>query len=81
MAIREQIIVDIAIVDVGDDYQVELWQEKKLTSYSVQQARDLALELIQAAESAEAAIAEDMEARGLRLTEAEIRTATGEVVL
>lgn len=81
MAIREQIIIDVATVDVTDEYRVELRQEKKRTSYSTQQARDLALELIEAAEKVDQAIAEDMEARGLRLADAEVRGADGTVVL
>lgn len=81
MAIREKIIIDVATVDVTDEYRVELHQEKKRTSYSTQQARDLALELIEAAEKVDHAIAEDMEARGLRLAGSEIRGADGTVIL
>lgn len=81
MAIRESIIIDVAEVQATDDYRVELRQEKKRTTYSTQQAKDLALELIEAAERVDLAIAEDMEARGLRLTGAMIRAEHGEVVL
>lgn len=81
MAIRESIVVDIAEVQATDDYRVELRQERKRTTYSTTQARDLALELIEAAERVDAAIAEDMVARGLRMTESVVRTDDGEVVL
>ncbi len=81
MAIRESIVVDVAEVQATDDYRVELRQEKKRTNYSTTQARDLALELIEAAERVDAAIAEDMAERGLRLSEGVIRTEGGEVVL
>lgn len=60
---------------------MELLQEKKRTTYSPAQARDLALELIEAAERADAAIREDMEARGLRMRGAQLITGEGEVVL
>lgn len=81
MAIRENITVDIASVEVSDEYRVELRQEKKRTAYSVQQARDLALELIEAAEKVDALIDEDMAARGLRLEHGLIIANDGEVVL
>lgn len=81
MAIRETMIVDIAEVTMSDDYRVELWQEKKLTAYTTQQARDLALELIEVAEKVDAAIKADMADLGERLVAAEIRTEAGEVAL
>lgn len=81
MAIREQITVDIATVEITDELRVQLRQEKKRTRYSAQQARDLAIELIEAAEKVDALIIEDMEARGLRLEHGLIISDEGEVVL
>ncbi|QYM76911.1 hypothetical protein [Leucobacter luti] len=81
MAISEKITIEIASVVVSDEYRVELRQEKKLTAYSSQQARDLALELIEAAERADAAIAEDMEVRSIRQLREQLMTPRGEVVL
>ncbi len=81
MAIRETMTVDIAEVSMSDDYRVELWQEKKLVAYTTQQARDLALELIEAAGKIDTAIEEDLKARGLRLLKDQLCTEAGEVVL
>ncbi|MEJ6490811.1 hypothetical protein PQI23_13900 [Leucobacter sp. USCH14] len=81
MAIREQITIDIASVEVSDELRVELRQEKKRTPYTAQQARDLALELIEAAEKVDELIAEDMKARGVRLEHGLIVSEHGEVVL
>lgn len=81
MTIREQITIDIASVEVSDELRVELRQEKKRTPYTAQQARDLALELIHAAEKVDQLIAEDMAARGVRLEHGLIVNETGEVVL
>ncbi|QAB18712.1 hypothetical protein Leucomu_13045 [Leucobacter muris] len=81
MAIRESIVIDIAEVQVTDECQVELRQEKKRTTYSSEQARDLALELVEAAEAADRAIAEDMAERGLRMVHGMVVAEGGEVVL
>ncbi|UOQ58117.1 hypothetical protein MUN78_04525 [Leucobacter allii] len=81
MAIRDTIIIDIATVEVSDELRVELRQQKKLTEYTAQQARDLAGELLIAADEADAAIDADMAARGMRLTHGVIVTDEGEVVL
>lgn len=80
MAIRETIVVDVAEVQATDDYRVELRQEKRRTVYTTRQARDLALELVEAAEKVDAALAEDMDERGERLRAAQVMCA-GEVVL
>lgn len=80
MAISETIVVDVAEVLATDDYRVELRQEKKRTVYTTQQARDLALELVEAAEKVDAALAEDMDERGARLRAARVMC-DGEVVL
>ncbi|WP_449278019.1 hypothetical protein [Leucobacter sp. GX24907] len=81
MAIRESIVVDIAEVQATDDYRVELRQERKRTTYTTSQARDLALELIEAAERVDLAYGQDMADLGERLTAGVIRTDDGEVVL
>lgn len=81
MAIREQITVDVATVEVNDEYRVELAQLRKVQDYSPQQAIDLAAELHAAAERALAMIDEDMDARLERMSAATPRTVTGEVVL
>lgn len=81
MAIQETIIVDIAEVIVNDDYRVELMQLRKVVDYSPQQARDLANELIHAADAADASIAEDMHERLVRMNAATPRAASGEVIL
>lgn len=81
MSIRETLIVEVAEVEATDDYRVELRQMRKRTTYTTSQARDLALELIEAAERVDAALADDMTERGLRMAAAEIRTDTGEYVL
>lgn len=81
MAIREQITVDVATVEVNDEYRVELAQLRKVQDYSPQQAVDLAAELHAAGERALAMIDEDMDVRLARMTAATPRTVTGEVVL
>ncbi|PRI11904.1 hypothetical protein [Leucobacter massiliensis] len=81
MAIREHITVDIATVDINDEYRVELRQRRKRQDYSPAQARALAAELIYQALAAENAIDEDMHERRGRLVEGQIRTLSGEVVL
>lgn len=81
MAIQETIIVELAEVQVNDDYRVELTQLRKVVDYSPQQARDLANELVQQADRAEETLHEDMQARQDRMMAEQPRTATGEVVL
>lgn len=81
MAIQERITVELATVEVDDEYRIELWQEKRRMRYTSEQARDLAIELIDAAERGDALISEDMAERGLRLTHGLIVTDGGEVVL
>lgn len=81
MAIQETIVIELAHAQITDDCRVELRQEKKRTTYTSQQARDLALELIEAAEKAETEIADDMADRGLRLDAATVRSDDGAVIL
>lgn len=81
MAIRETIVIELAHAQITDDCRVELRQEKKRTTYTSQQARDLALELIEAAEKVDSEIADDMAERGLRLDVATVRSDDGVVIL
>lgn len=81
MAIQETIVIELAAAQITDDCRVELRQEKKRTIYTARQARDLALELIEAAEKVDAEIADDMAERGLRLNAATVRSDEGSVVL
>lgn len=80
MAIQELLTVEVAAVTIDDDYRVELAQTRKVWSYSPQQARDLANELINAADNAEAQLNEQVAEMGARMTAATIRTDLGEVV-
>ncbi|KKI16392.1 MULTISPECIES: hypothetical protein [unclassified Leucobacter] len=80
MAIQEQLTVDVAAVAVDDDYRVELTQLRKVWSYSPEQARDLANELVNAADNAEAQLNAQVAEMGARMTAATIRTDLGEVV-
>lgn len=80
MAIQETIVIELASVEATDDYRIELRQDKKRTTYSMQQARDLALELLHQVDKVDEAFREEMTARGVRLKDAEVRHC-GEVVL
>ena len=88
MAIREQITVDLATVEMNDEYRVELTQLRPAQDYSPEQARDLANELVSMADAAEEALACDlrenesqMRDRVKAATAATPRGITGEVVL
>lgn len=81
IAVREQITIDVVTVDVTDEYRVELRQEKKRANYSTQQARDLVFELMEVTDKVDQAIADGMEARGLRFAGAAIIGADGTVIL
>lgn len=81
MAIQEQITVELATVEVDDELRIELRQEKRRMRYTATQARDLAIELIDAAERVDVLIVEDMTERGMRLTQGMVATDDGEVVL
>ncbi|WP_449281229.1 hypothetical protein [Leucobacter sp.] len=81
MAIQETITVELAEVTVDDDYRVELTQLRKVQDYSPEQARDLANDLVNAADNAERMLAEHVAERRDRMTSAAPRTVTGEVVL
>lgn len=45
MAILETETFEVARVEVGDDYRVHLWQARKSSSYTTEQALQLAAEL------------------------------------
>lgn len=81
MAIQETITVELASVEVDDELRIELRQEKRRMRYTASQARDLAIELIDAAERVDVLIVEDMADRGLRLAHGMVATEDGEVVL
>ncbi|WP_336991061.1 hypothetical protein [Leucobacter sp. VD1] len=81
MSIREQITVDIATVEINDEYRVELAQLRKVQDYSPEQARALADELIERANAADEMIADHMHEQLQRMTASTPRTITGEVVL
>lgn len=81
MAIQETITVELASVEVDDELRIELRQEKKRMRYTASQARDLALELIYAAERVDVLIVEDMAERGLCMVHGMVVAEGGEVVL
>ena len=88
MAIREQITVELATVEITDAYRVELAQILATLDYSPEQARDLANELVHHADRAEALIAEDLRENEAQMRDrVDVATAstprgiTGEVVL
>lgn len=81
MSIQESRTVELATVGFTDEYRVELRQRRKRQDYAPAQARALAAELREQADAAEAAIDEDMHERHARLSEYQIRTEAGEVVL
>ena len=81
MAIQEQITVELASVEVDDELRIELRQEKKRMRYTASQARDLALELIEAADRADQLIVEDMAERGMRLIRDQVVNEHGRAVL
>lgn len=64
--ISEEIVVELAVVDVNDDYRVDLTQLHREMDYSPDQARALAAELSVAADRADWLCVqhiEEMEAR------------------
>jgi ADP-ribosylglycohydrolase len=64
MSIREQVLVELASVEVADDYAIELKQRKKLQAYTPEQAEELAEDLLRAAIGSRAALAQDLQQRG-----------------
>jgi len=68
MAITEQITVEVASVDVNDEYRVELTQHRKVTDYSPEQAEDLAGELLHHADRAREMVLEHAAEAAARIT-------------
>jgi len=60
MSIEAEITVTLASVEVTDDYQVELRTRRKGTSFTPDEAVQLADELVRAATAATVALQEDM---------------------
>lgn len=81
MAIQEQILVEIATVEVNDEYRIELKQVRKVVDYSPEQAERLANELLTASARASKLLTDDMDERFERMRAETPRTVTGEVVL
>lgn len=67
--IERDTIQTLALVDVSDDYGVELRQRRKVVDYSPEEAVALGRELIRVAEEAAAAQRADEEAWGVSATE------------
>lgn len=66
MGIQATVTVEVASVEVNDEYRVELKQLRKVTDYSPEEAEQLALELLAAAENAREALMEDHRERAAR---------------
>lgn len=60
MALKVEL--EIARADMNDSYGVSLWQYKKLVDYSPDEARELAREIVAAADEADRVEAEDRKA-------------------
>ncbi len=73
MAIRAE--VDMARVEVNDEYGVTLWQRRKTSYYTTEEARQLGEELLAAAAEADRIEAEDRAAAfaGATVSFAELR--------
>lgn len=67
VAIEVTETVEVARVEVGDDYRVHLWQARKLSSYTPTQALQLSQELAEAALEARRVAEEREEAEGARI--------------
>lgn len=81
MAIQEHVLVELATVEVNDDYRVQLAQLKGTLDYSPEQAMQLGQELIDAAATAEQMIERDQVARTARMTSSQPRAVDGTVIL
>jgi hypothetical protein len=81
MAIQEHVLVELATVEVNDDYRVQLTQLKLVLDYSPEQAAQLGQELIDAATSAESMMERDRVARVARMTSGQPRGVDGEILL
>jgi len=67
MGITETMIVQVAEVEVNDEYRVELTQLRKVTDYSPDQAEELAEMLLRRAEEARVMVAEHAQAARRRI--------------
>lgn len=81
MAIQEHVLVELATVEVNDDYRVQLTQLKLALDYSPEQAAALGHELLDAADKAEAMIERDQLERVVRMRSSQPRTVDGETIL
>ena len=81
MAIQENVVVELATVEVNDDYRVEVKQAKKLIDYSPDQAEALAEELAAAAANARELLAEHTRLVAERARSVSPLQVGGEVVL
>ncbi len=72
MAITETDVVEVARVEVGDDYRVHLRQWRKRVDYSPEQALQLSCELAQAALEARRLLGEDLAAMSERVRSAPV---------
>lgn len=79
--ISEEVVVELATVDVNEDYRVELHQLKRTMDYSPEQARALAGELTLAASRAQRMLIGYVEAVEARASDSQPRSITGEAVI
>jgi hypothetical protein len=70
MAITETEVVELATVEVGDDYRVHLRQYRKAMDYTPEQALQLSCELAQAALEARRLLADGLSAMSDRVRSA-----------
>lgn len=66
MGIQATVTIEVASVEVNDEYRVELKQLRKVTDYSPDEAVQLAEELLAAAGSATEALEDDRRERAAR---------------
>lgn len=78
--ISEEVVVELATVEVNDDYRVSLQQLRKELDYSPEQARALAVELHAAAERADWLFQRDHENAGARMHDPQPRGVNAKVV-
>lgn len=80
MVIEQEVTVELAAVEVNDDYRIELRQIRKVLDYSPEQAEQLGTELLNAAARARGFIQDDMVALSTRMRDAQPRAIDGSVV-
>jgi hypothetical protein len=78
--ISEEVVVELATVQVNNDYRVELHQFRRTVDYSPAQARQLAQELTLAANQAQQRLVGYIEGVESRATDSQPRTISGEAV-